>query len=559
MGVPVPSGVVARPALDTTAAAPRGRALSSPWAVFAVAGIGIFITTLDLSIVNVAYAEIARSFPEVPSAEISWVVTAYTILYGSLLVAGGRTADRLGRKRVFLAGTAIFVVGSVLCGAAPGLGWLVAGRAVQGVGGALLTPATLGLLLGAFPLERRTQVVAMWGGVGALGVASGPTLGALLISAFGWRSAFFVNVPIGALALVGGWYVLRETPREEGARPDYVGAALFTLGVAALVLGVSQGSEWGWGDPRVVAAFVAAAALLPAFVWRSTHHPAPIIDLGLFRHRSFALANWASLAFGASFSALVLNNVLFLRTVWHYGVLKAGLFSVLAPIVVAVVSVPAGRLASRIGFRAVLVTGPLVVAAGELWYLTQLTAEPQPWTHWIPGSIVLGIGIGLTFPVLTAAAAATLPRQHFALGGAVNNTARQVGAALGVAVLVAVQGSPESPDELLASFRRGWAFALAAALVAAAISLRQPAGGRRATPAPDADEHRVGDDAVVGAVTVTAVADRPDGDRPDGDRPDGDRPDGERPAADVADARRDRDRPGSGLDAAGVDGPVAVP
>jgi EmrB/QacA subfamily drug resistance transporter len=524
-------GAVPSDALDPTGATaappPRRRALASPWAVFAIAGIGIFITTLDLSIVNIAYAEIARSYPDVPSAEISWVVTAYTILYGSLLVAGGRTADRLGRKRVFLAGTAVFVAGSVLCGAAPDLGWLVAGRAVQGVGGALLTPATLGLLLGAFPLERRTQVVAMWGGVGALGVASGPTLGALLISAFGWRSAFFVNVPIGAIALVGGWFVLRETPREQGARPDYVGAALFTLGVAGLVLGVSQGSEWGWDDPRVVAAFVAAVVLLPAFVWRSTQHPAPIIDLDLFRHRSFALANWASLAFGASFSALVLNNVLFLRTVWHYGVLKAGLFSVLAPIVVAVVSAPAGRLASRVGFRAVLVTGPLVVAAGELWYLTQLTAEPQPWTHWIPGSIVLGIGIGLTFPVLTAAAAATLPRQHFALGGAVNNTARQVGAALGVAVLVAVQGTPEGPDELLASFRRGWGFALAAALVAAAISLRQPAPQQAtvATLDPGGRAPR--------AVGTTA---------------------GEASAAVVRGARPRRSVPG----AAGVDGPLPV-
>ena len=477
---------------------------------------------------NVAYAEIARSFPDVPSAEISWVVTAYTILYGSLLVAGGRTADRLGRKRVFLAGTAVFVVGSVLCGAAPDLGWLVAGRAVQGVGGALLTPATLGLLLGAFPLERRTQVVAMWGGIGALGVASGPTLGALLISTFGWRSAFFVNVPIGAIALVGGWFVLRETPRERGARPDYVGAALFTLGVAALVLGVSQGSEWGWDDPRVLTAFVAAAVLLPAFVWRSTHHPAPIIDLGLFRHRSFALSNWASLAFGASFSALVLNNVLFLRTVWDYGVLKAGLFSVLAPIVVAVVSAPAGRLASRLGFRAVLVTGPLVVAAGELWYLTQLTAEPQPWTHWIPGSLVLGIGIGLTFPVLTAAAASTLPRQHFALGGAVNNTARQVGAALGVAVLVAVQGTPEGADELLASFRRGWGFAFAAAIVAAAISLRQPARPRTVVTADAADAHRAAG------------------------------PLGERTAAGSGDPPPGGAGAGSVLDAAGVDGAVAV-
>lgn len=442
------------------------------WSIFAVSSLGTYITTLDLSIVNVAFAEIQRSFPDAPRSTVSWVVTIYAILFGSLLVVAGRTADRIGRKRVFQAGVAIFGLGSLLCSAAPTLGLLIAGRAVQGVGGALLTPAGLGLLLAAFPPERRTQAIALNGGIGALGVASGPTIGALLVAGLDWRAAFWVNLPVCAVTLVLSHRHGVETERQGGSRPDIAGAVMITAAVGALVLAISEGSSWGWASARTLATFAAVVLLAVAFVQRSRHHPEPMLPPTLFAEPSFRLANLASFAFGAAFSAMGLNNVLFLRTVWHYSVVRAGLFSVLAPLVVAAVSTQAGKIARRYGFRPLMVGGPLLFASAQLGYIFALTNEPHPWGRWLPLGVVVGVAIGLTFPTASAAAVSRLAPARFALGGAVNNTFRQVGAAVGVASVVAVQTSADG----IAGFRRGWLFCAGAATSAALISLWQPAG-----------------------------------------------------------------------------------
>jgi EmrB/QacA subfamily drug resistance transporter len=446
----------------------------SPWAVFAIAATGGYITTLDLSIVNVAFAEIATTYPGASRADVAWVVTAYNILFASLLVAGGRTADRIGRKKVVLAGAATFGVGSVMCAVAPSLALLVAGRAVQGLGGAFLLPATLGLLLGAFPAERRTQVVSLWSGVGALGVASGPTLGAALIAASGWRAAFWLNVPIiAAVILASRTRVVESAPQDSVDRPDYAGAAMITVALASLALGISQSEQWGWADSRTLAALVLFGAIVPLFIRRQARHPEPVIDLSLFQQRSFAVANAAALLFGAGFAAMFLNNVLFLRTVWRYSVLEAGFASCLAPITVALVAGPAGKLATRYGFRPLLVAGPLLFAGAVTADATLMSSTPTL-GRWLAFGVLLGVGVGCTMPVMSSAAVSTLPAQRFAVGGAVNTTARQVGAVLGVALLVAVQGQPGTPDGLLDSFRNGWWLGAVTAVAAAAISLLQP-------------------------------------------------------------------------------------
>jgi EmrB/QacA subfamily drug resistance transporter len=458
----------------------------SPWAVFAIAAIGGYITTLDLSIVNVAFAEIAHTYSGSSRADVAWVVTAYNIMFASLLVAGGRTADRLGRKRVFMAGAAVFGIGSMVCAVAPNLEVLVAGRAVQGMGAAFLTPATLGLLLAAFPSERRTQVVSLWGGIGALGVASGPTLGALLISTAGWRSAFWINIPIIVGVIVVGRRVLTESERQVSRhRPDYLGAVMITVALASLALGISQSEAWGWLDRRTLACFALVAIIVPVFLSRQRRHPEPVVDLTLFRSRSFAVANISTTLFFVAFSAMALNNVLFLRTAWGYSVLEAGLASALAPVVVAIVSGPAGKLASRVGFRPLLIGGPLIFTAGIVADATLLTSTPAIGL-WLAFGVVMGVGIGCTIPVLSSAAVSTLAPDRFAIGGAINTTARQVGAVLGVAILVAVQGTPTSADEVLASFQRGWWLVAVAAIGSSVASSRQPrldvAANREATP-----------------------------------------------------------------------------
>ena len=214
--------------------------------IFIVTALGAFMASLDLSIVNVAFPALEHSFSHDSRAALAWVITGYGIVFGSLLVTAGRTADRLGSRRVFFAGLGIFCLGSALCGVAPSVILLVLGRVVQGVGAAALLPSSLGLLLGAFPHERRSQVVALWGGVGALAVATGPSFGALLISAGGWRWVFFVNIPIGVAAWLIGRRVLSQPPAQaHRAAPDYLGVGLISAALAALVLAISEGPDLG--------------------------------------------------------------------------------------------------------------------------------------------------------------------------------------------------------------------------------------------------------------------------------------------------------------------------
>jgi EmrB/QacA subfamily drug resistance transporter len=457
--------------------------------VFVVTALGAFMASLDLSIVNVAFPALERTFPSDSRAALAWVITGYSIVFGSLLVTAGRSADRIGRRRVFFVGLAVFSLGSALCGLAPSVSLLIAGRLIQGCGAAAMLPASLGLLLGAFPTERRSQVVALWGGVGALAVATGPSLGALLISVGGWRWAFFVNLPVGAVAFVLGRRVLVESKSDEvRARPDYLGVALVSTALAALVLGISQGPNWGWGSGRVVICFIAAMTLGGAFLYRCAHHLAPVLDLTLFSARSFSVANAATLLYAMGFFAMLLGNILFLTSVWHYSILRAGLAVTPGPLVVAVVSGPAGRLAARVGFRPVLLGGTACFAGGLVWYATRVGVEPAYLAEWLPATLITGLGIGLTFPVLSAAAVSSLHPERFAVGSAVNQTARQVGGALGVALLVVILGTPHTTLEAMRNFDHLWWYSATMAILSGCACILLPVRPRSARSAPLRDD-----------------------------------------------------------------------
>jgi EmrB/QacA subfamily drug resistance transporter len=455
-----------------------------PWAVFAVTVAGAFMVALDLSIVNVAFPSITRSFPHVATTTLSWVLSAYSVVFGALLLGAGRIADRSGRRRWFLRGLAVFTVGSALCAFAPAAWVLIAGRVVQAAGAAVLLPASLALLLAATAPESRAPAVAMWGGISALAVATGPSLGSVLIDAGGWRWAFVVNLPVALVAGIATRRVVKES-LVGGPFPDLVGIGLISVAVAAVALAITQGGHWGWTNPKVLGAFALSAALAPLAVRRSATHPAPAIDLMVFETRSVALANAATLAYAIGFFAMLLANVLFLTSVWHYSTLRAGLAITPGPLVVAALSGTTGRLAARIGYRPVLVAGGLTFGIGVMAYAVVVTTEPQYLLHWLPASLLVGLGVALTFPVLSAAAVAGLPVTRFGVGGAVNQTARQLGAVLGVALLVAIIGKPTSTAQALTHFDRAWVMAGAAAFVSAAISAFQPA--RVTAPAPADD------------------------------------------------------------------------
>jgi len=452
----------------------RGGFSRSPWVTFTVCSLALFLTTLDLSIVNVAFPDILAEF-DISRADASWIITTYNIFYGSLLVVSGKVADQLGRRRIFLTGLAVFAGGSLIASVAPGLGVLIVGRAVQGIGAALLTPASLGLLLAAFPTERRTQVVAMWGGIGALGIASGPSLGAFAITLTDWRAAFWINLPICVGMFIAGRRVLIETPRVRSEhRPDFGGALLITFALACIALGLSRSEVWGWGDARTIGVLFLGVATIPLFLRRQGHHPEPVLDLALFGSKSFTVANSAALVFMGGFAAYSLNNVLFLRQAWGYSVLHAGLLTALPPVTVAILAPFTGRLASRIGFRPLVIAGPLIVAGATLTFALTIGVDRDPLSFVLIGEVV-AIGVACFIPVNSAAAVAELPPLRLSIGGAVNNTFRQVGAVIGIALLVAILGSPTTQLELVDVHQNGWLMISALSLATAIIDLAQPA------------------------------------------------------------------------------------
>lgn len=451
-------------------AMPGASVMAQRWKVLTLTSVGLFMASLDLFIVNLAFPDLARSFGA-SLQDLAWVLNGYAIVFAALLVPAGRIADRVGRKRVFLLGLVVFSLASALCAAAPSVGALVGARVLQAAGGAMMIPTTLGLVLAAFPPEQRALAIGVWSAVGGVAAALGPPIGGLLVQ-LSWHWIFLVNVPAGLIAAAVGWRVLGEMRAPGDGRPDVLGAAMLACGVGLLTVGIVKGSDWGFGDGRDIAALVAAVALVAAFVRRCARHRAPVIELALLRVRSFALANLATLVFFAGFGAMLLAGVLLLTELWGYSALRAGFALSPGPLTAAAFAVPAGRLGGRIGQRPVAAAGGLVFAASFAWLLIAVDARPNYAGSFLSAFMLGGAGVGLSLGTLPAAATAELPPSRFATGTAVFSMARQLGSAIGVAVFVALLGDPAAVD-LLSGLRRGWwlclATGIAASLLAAAI------------------------------------------------------------------------------------------
>jgi EmrB/QacA subfamily drug resistance transporter len=455
-------------------------------AAVAVACTGAFLAFLDTTIVNIAFPDISASFPEASRGLLSWVLDGYFVVIAALLVPAGGLADRFGHRRVFLAGLSLFTMTSLLCAAAPSLEALIAFRVFQGAGAAALAPTSLAIVLDSFPAENRATGVGLWGAAAAAAAAIGPTLGAALVELDSWRLVFLVNLPLGAVLLLAGRRLLPQRALADSRLPDLPGALMLALGLAAVTLGIVEGNDWGWTGAGTLAAFAAAALLLGGVVVRSFRHPRPIVEPALFAHRSFSLGNVGTLLFATAFFSLILGNVLFLTTVWGYGILSAGMAALPGPAMTTVVSGPAGRLADRLGHRAVIVPGTLVFAAGAM-VLRSAGAEPDYLGLWLPGAILTGIGIGLAFPTLGSAAVRDVPDDRFATASAVNAAFRQVGAVLGTAVLIAIVGEPASLAAALDVSNAAYLFAVIAALASGLAILGLQSAPRSTSPVPRAE------------------------------------------------------------------------
>ena len=444
--------------------------------------LAVFMTNLDLWIVNVALPALGRDF-HATLGDLSWVLNAYAITLAALLVVAGRLGDRIGQRPIFLAGVAVFTVASLGCALAPNLGLLVVARVVQAIGAAAQLPTSLALLLAAVPVERRTTATRSWAAVGGLAAASGPVLGGLLVQA-DWRWVFVVNLPIGVFALIAGLASLpHPAARESGRLPDAFGAVLVTAAVAALSGALVEAPDRGWLSPRTLA--LAALGVLAGawFFRRSLRHPRPLLELHLLRLPRFGLAGLGTITFNVAFAIMLLSNVLWCQEVWHWSALLTGIALVPGPALVPIVTVLTTKAVHRFGHGRLVTVGGLLFAAGMLWRVVFISVRPDYLRDLLPSMLLSGVGVGLAMGTLIAAGVQSLPGPRAATGSALVNSARQISASIGVALLVTIVGGNvgvSSRDD----FRWAWSLASALTLATAAVGLllsRTP----RATPMPE--------------------------------------------------------------------------
>lgn len=462
--------------MAASATALPGSAVSArPRAVLVILSTAVFMVSLDLFIVNVALHAIGRDLHSGSLADLSWVLNAYAIVYAALLVPAGRLADRFGRKHGFLLGLATFAVASLGCALSGALWMLVAFRGLQAAGAALLTPASLALLLQVTPPANRASAVRVWAASGSLAAALGPVVGGLLVEA-SWRWIFLINLPVGMAALAAAVILVPGSDTGDERRaplPDLPGGAILIVSIGSLSTGLVKAPDWGWASGRTIGTLVFAVAALGLFLLRSRRHPAPVIDLPLLRHRTFAWSNATALLFSAAFAAILLSVVLWLEQIWGWSALKTGLAVAPGPLMVPVFAVVGHRLTRRYPVGVITATGSLLLGVGTVMILSAVGTHSSYAAGLLPGWLVGGVGVGLTLPTIMSSATSDLAAHQAATGSAVVSMARQVGAVLGISVLVAVLGAGDGPS----AFRHAW-------WVIAGISLAATATALRTSPTP---------------------------------------------------------------------------
>jgi EmrB/QacA subfamily drug resistance transporter len=407
--------------------------LTRAYKVLALTAVATFLVSLDTSIVVVARRTIEADLGH-PTL-LTWVFSAYNIAYAAGLLTAGRFADVNGRKRSFLRGLALFSIGSVLCGLAPNALLLVLARVVQALGGAQLTPASLALVLPEFPVEKRTVAIGIWGAVGGLAAAVGPSAGGVLVDWLNWRALFFINVPFCIFTLIVGGKILHESKDLNAKKNvDLIGTALGFPGVALVTLAITQSSDWGWGNNKTLGALIIGFILLALFVQRCNTVTDPLLDLSLLKMPFVVAANLSGLFFSIGFLGMWLLNTQWLQAVWNYSPAMSGLAIAPGPITAAIFAAPMGRLAVQWGHAKVLMVGALCLAFGTAMFSFTIDTTPNYVGGLLPWMILTGFGVGCSMSTLSSAASAFLPPARFAMGSALNTTMRQIGSALGAAL-----------------------------------------------------------------------------------------------------------------------------
>jgi EmrB/QacA subfamily drug resistance transporter len=458
------------------------------WWTLAAVSVGLFMIMLDNTVVNVALKSMRDSLG-LSLEELEWVVAGYALTFAAFMLTGGKLADLLGRRLIFMVGLAIFTGASLACGLAGSGSFLIGARVVQGLGAALMNPATLSIITATFPPRQRGTAIGIWAGVSAMALAIGPLVGGLLTEHLSWNWIFFVNVPIGVAGLFAIPIFIdesRDTSLEQG--PDVPGLVSSGLGLFALTYGFIEANNYGWGSARILTSFAVAAVSLAVFVVLELHERAPMLDLTLFRNRTFSGANTAMLFVGLAMFGTFFYVSLFVQNVLGYSPVQAGAMFLPMTILVMVVAPIAGRLSDKIGSRWLVGVG-MALLSGMLLYYSTLGANASFWSI-LPALLIGGVGMGMTMTPVTAAAMSAVPVDKAGVGSAVLNSMRQVGGSLGIAVMGAIVAdvsatSLKNGDTPPIAFLHGFhdalrvasAIALAGAVVATA-AIRTHAGAR---------------------------------------------------------------------------------
>ena len=438
------------------------------WTRGAVA-FGLFMIMLDNTIVNVALPSIQRDL-DIGISELEWVFNGYALTFGVLMLTGGKLADMLGRRRIFIVGLMIFTVASLFCGLATSAGWLIGARVVQGAGSALMNPATLSIITATFPPRQRGMAIGIWAGVSAMALAIGPLVGGLITQHIGWSWIFFINVPIGILAIVVTRLVVDESrDTSENQRLDLPGLLTSGIGLFALTFALIEANSRGWTDPLILALFATTVIAIAAFIVLEMRQRSPMLDLNLFRNTTFAGANTVMLLVGLAMFGVFFYNSLFIQNVLGFSAVQTGASFLPMTILIILVAPIAGKYSDRVGSRW-LVAGGMVLLSISLLIFSRLDATSNFWDI-LPGLLIGGFGMAIVMTPITAAAMGSVPVDKAGVGSAVLNSGRQVGGSLGIAVMGAIvaasaTGVPGTP-QALEGFVTGYQHALE---VAAAIA-----------------------------------------------------------------------------------------
>jgi EmrB/QacA subfamily drug resistance transporter len=439
------------------------------WTVVSVS-FGLFMIMLDNTVVNVALPSIQRSL-DADQSELEWIVVSYALTFATFMLTGGKLADYFGRRRLFIFGLAIFALASLACGLAPNAGFLIGARAVQGLGAAIMNPATLGIITATFPPRQRGMAIGIWAGVSAMALAIGPLLGGLITDHIDWSWIFFVNVPVGIVGIVVARWAIdesRDTSHEQ--RLDLPGLATSAVGLFALTYALIEANSYGWTSTRILALFGISAIALVGFVQLERHQRVPMLDLTLFRDSTFVGANITMLLVSLAMFGIFFFNSLFIQNVLGYSATQTGAVFLPMTLLIILIAPAAGKYSDRVGSRWLVAAGMTLVSC-SLVLFAQLEAGSTFWDI-LPGLLTGGLGMALTMTPTTAAAMGAVDVDKAGVGSAVLNCSRQVGGSLGIAVMgaiVASQVDATAPVPLRAQqFVDGYHLAL---YVAAVIAL----------------------------------------------------------------------------------------